>query len=76
MGDATLPVQTFNEWQTSGSNSLTDSPWSSLTHVGSSNQSAPHADSRFITQDINGNLIETDDGGIYKRTLTGGSLIL
>jgi len=30
--------------------------------------STPHADSRYMTFDRNGNLIEVDDGGIYRRT--------
>src|SRR5690606_23748480 len=30
--------------------------------------SAPHADSRGIDFDANGNLIEGDDGGVYRRT--------
>lgn len=34
---------------------------------GTANSSSPHADSREMTFDANGNLIETDDGGIYKR---------
>ena len=40
----------------------------SLTHTGSTTRnSAPHADSREIVFDAAGNLIETDDGGIYRR---------
>ena len=35
---------------------------------GTANASAPHADSRDIAFDANGDLIETDDGGIYRRT--------
>ncbi len=31
------------------------------------NNSAPHADSRDIAFDASGNLIQTDDGGIYRR---------
>ena len=31
--------------------------------------SAPHADSRFMMIDGVGNLLQTDDGGIYRRTL-------
>jgi autotransporter-associated beta strand protein len=31
--------------------------------------SGPHADSRFMMIDGMGNLLQTDDGGIYKRTL-------
>lgn len=40
-----------------------------LTHNGTSNNSAPHADSREMVFDPNGNIIETDDGGVYRRTL-------
>ncbi len=35
---------------------------------GTANSSAPHADSREMTFDANGNLIETNDGGLYRRT--------
>jgi hypothetical protein len=42
--------------------------WTPLTHVGTISNSAPHADSREITFDANGHLIEVDDGGIYRRT--------
>ncbi|MFC1782887.1 right-handed parallel beta-helix repeat-containing protein, partial [Planctomycetota bacterium] len=42
--------------------------WTSLTHVGTSSNSAPHADSREMVFDAAGNMIEVDDGGIYKRT--------
>lgn len=38
-----------------------------LTHKFAGNNSAPHADSRDMAWDIEGNLLETDDGGIYKR---------
>lgn len=38
-----------------------------LTHVGTASNSSPHADSREMVFDAAGNLIETDDGGIYKR---------
>ena len=31
--------------------------------------SGPHADSRFMMIDASGNLLQTDDGGIYRRTL-------
>lgn len=44
------------------------SRWSPLTHSGTPNNSSPHADSRDMAFDAAGNLIETDDGGIYKRT--------
>ncbi|MFL6293356.1 MAG: WD40/YVTN/BNR-like repeat-containing protein, partial [Thermoanaerobaculia bacterium] len=39
-----------------------------LTHVGTISNSSPHADSREMSIDANGNLIETDDGGIYRRS--------
>lgn len=51
--------------------------WEHLTHSnaiatipggGTANGSSPHADSRQMAMDINGDLIETDDGGIYRRT--------
>lgn len=35
---------------------------------GTANRSAPHADSRNMAFDAAGNLIEVDDGGIYRRT--------
>jgi hypothetical protein len=39
-----------------------------LTHSGTQSNSAPHADSRDMAMAANGMLIETDDGGIYRRT--------
>lgn len=38
---------------------------------GTANASAPHADSREIAFDVNGDLIEVDDGGINRRTSPG-----
>ncbi|MFN6162055.1 MAG: cadherin domain-containing protein, partial [Planctomycetota bacterium] len=35
---------------------------------GTASSSSPHADSREMTFDANGDLIEVDDGGIYRRT--------
>ena len=35
---------------------------------GTASSSSPHADSREMAFDADGNLIETDDGGVYKRT--------
>jgi len=32
------------------------------------NGTTPHADSRTMAFDINGNLLETDDGGVYRRS--------
>lgn len=39
-----------------------------ITHVNTSGNSAPHGDSRDMAVDPNGDLIEVDDGGIYRRT--------
>ena len=44
------------------------SQWTPLTHSGTFDDSAPHADSRDMAFDANGDLIETDDGGVYRRT--------
>lgn len=44
--------------------------WQAITHNpdgDGTNVGAPHADSRRMTFDANGRLIETDDGGIYRR---------
>jgi hypothetical protein len=54
----------------------TGSQWSHLTNSnalgapggGTASNSSPHADSREMAFDALGNLIESDDGGIYKRT--------
>ncbi|MCG6154801.1 cadherin domain-containing protein [Rubinisphaera margarita] len=35
---------------------------------GTASSSSPHADSRDMTFDANGNIIEVDDGGVYRRT--------
>jgi hypothetical protein len=43
--------------------------WASITHSGALNNSSPHADSRDMTFDAAGNLIEVDDGGVYRRPL-------
>ncbi|MDX1998077.1 MAG: RTX toxin [Thermoanaerobaculia bacterium] len=50
--------------------------WVHITHSntlgpaggGTASNTAPHADSRKMAFDAQNNLIETDDGGIYKRT--------
>jgi hypothetical protein len=39
-----------------------------ITHVNTGAHSAPHADSRRMAVDAHGDLIEADDGGIYRRT--------
>lgn len=39
-----------------------------LTHIGTASNSSPHADSREMMFDAAGNLLESDDGGLFKRT--------
>ncbi len=54
----------------------TGSQWVHLTHSsslgaaggGTANNTAPHPDSRGIVFDAAGNIIEVDDGGVYRRT--------
>lgn len=54
--------------------------WEHLTHSdsvvaipggGTASNSSPHADSREMVFDADGNIVETDDGGIYLRTSPG-----
>lgn len=55
------------------------SQWVHLTHVigcggcppggGTASSSAPHADSREMAFDAGGNIIEVDDGGVFRRTV-------
>jgi hypothetical protein len=47
--------------------------WSTLTHEGTVNNSSPHADSRDMAFDADGNLLEVDDGGVYRRLLPRSS---
>lgn len=42
--------------------------WTPATHVGTASGSAPHADSREMVFDASGDLIQTDDGGVYRLT--------
>lgn len=35
---------------------------------GNAGNTAPHADSRSMVFDVNGNILESDDGGIYRRS--------
>ena len=60
-GDATAP--TGSQWE-----HLTHSNTLGAAGGGTASSSAPHADSREMTFDANGTLIEVDDGGIYRRT--------
>lgn len=40
---------------------------------GTANNSAPHADSRVMVIDASGEVIEGDDGGVYRRTIPGSN---
>lgn len=42
--------------------------WEAITDDYTANGSGPHADSRFMMIDAAGNLLQTDDGGVYLRT--------
>jgi von Willebrand factor type A domain len=44
------------------------SQFAAITHVGTAGNSAPHADSRDMDFDANGDMIEGDDGGVYKQS--------
>ncbi|MDJ0976658.1 MAG: sialidase family protein [Planctomycetota bacterium] len=70
-----------NLWRgdsTAGATGAAFSPqWDHLTHSnavalipggGTASGSSPHADSRGMDFDVNGNLIEVDDAGIYRRS--------
>ncbi|MEM9826006.1 MAG: hypothetical protein AAF958_05430 [Planctomycetota bacterium] len=47
---------------------LTNLPTAEDPTAGTALNSSPHADSREMVFDVLGNLIEVDDGGVYKRT--------
>ena len=47
--------------------------WQPLTHSGTAGNSSPHADSRDMAFDAAGTLLESDDGGVYKRTVPTGN---
>lgn len=46
----------------------TGSQVSPITNNGTASSSSPHGDSRDMDFDANGDLIESDDGGVYKQT--------
>ncbi len=58
----------------SGSQSLAlTNTVSTTVNVQMPNGSSPHADSRGMTMDAAGNLVEVDDGGIFKRSIPTGT---
>lgn len=63
-----------------GNASLTAGTQFAIIHGSGGGNTSPHADSRAMAFDANGNLLESDDGGIYRRatpstTGTWGSVI-
>lgn len=58
-GDAIIPP--------GGPGAIPSPQWTPLTHNGTAANSSPHADSRDMAFDANGDLVEGDDGGIYRR---------
>ena len=56
-----------------GAGVLPSPQWTPLTHIGTLSNSAPHADSRNIAFDVDGNLLLGDDGGVYRRTSPASS---
>ncbi|MCR9201189.1 MAG: proprotein convertase P-domain-containing protein, partial [Planctomycetaceae bacterium] len=66
-GDASLPrdpgAVPSPQWD-----HITNNPTAFDPGAGTASNSGTHADSRDMTFDANGNLIEVDDGGIFRRT--------
>ena len=62
-------METYQEWQSNNSQNLTNDPWTSLTNIGTDNNSAPRSSSRHLTVDNSDNLIDCSDGGIYVKIL-------
>lgn len=63
-----------------GNASLATGSQFAIIHGSGGGNTSPHADSRALAFDANGNLLESDDGGIYRRatpstTGTWGSVI-
>ena len=54
--------------QGAGVASLASAQWTPLTHNFAAGGGSPHADSRRMVFDSNGDIIESDDGGVYRRT--------
>ncbi len=64
-----LGAQTFSGRLFRGDASAkTGTQWSALTHSGTLNNTGTHADSRDMLFTADGNLLESNDGGIYIRT--------
>jgi hypothetical protein len=77
IGDRSFSGRLFRGNTTAPQGPVPSPQWKHLTHSNSITQipgggtargSSPHADSRDMVFDANGNLIEVNDGGIYRRT--------
>lgn len=54
--------------QRGNASAVPGSQFVSIVNAGAASNSAPHADSRDLGFDANGNLLEVSDGGVYRRT--------
>ena len=84
VGAATFSAHMFrgDVTRARGLTGTVSSQWDHLTHAtgnalmpngGTANTSAPHADSREMTFDAGGNLIEVNDAGVVRRTSPGSN---
>lgn len=56
-----------------GNASLAAGSQFAIIHGAGGNNTSPHADSRAMAFDANGNLLQSDDGGIYRRSTPTGA---
>ncbi len=56
-----------------GNASLASGTQFSIIHGAGGGNTSPHADSRAMMFDANGNLLESDDGGVYRRSTPSGA---
>ncbi|MFI5330271.1 MAG: autotransporter-associated beta strand repeat-containing protein, partial [Desulfobaccales bacterium] len=67
-GDASKALSSPPEVDPWNTTTPYDGQWLPLTSNFAADSTAPHADSRSMAFDANGNLLETDDGGVYRRS--------
>jgi photosystem II stability/assembly factor-like uncharacterized protein len=67
-GEGQAPVYRCNASKPAGQQCLSISGEQDGAGNGTQNDTAPHPDSRRMVVDSDGNLLETDDGGIFRRT--------
>ncbi|MEO6064183.1 MAG: hypothetical protein ABIP49_00185, partial [Lysobacterales bacterium] len=68
LGGDRITVSPFTGNIVRGDSSLATGSQFAITHGAGGNNTSPHADSRALAFDANGNLLESSDGGIYRRT--------